>query len=158
MMIATDHLMFGEAAHSQIPTEQEPVWSRKTLILVTATLTGWLMLDVDTVSTIPRADYLSWYHYLDAMLLEQILETYFCYSLSLCSTVSCHRDVRLYCYLYALFRGRLGLQVDKYYQLLEIRRGKNPRCQNRPRLVLLGLFWHLGLSRVLFTINIMSSG
>ena len=92
------------------------------------------------------------------MLLEQILETYFCYSLSLCLTVSCHREVGLYCYLYALFRGRLGLQVDKYYQLLEIRRGKNPRCQNRPRLVLLGLFWHLGLSRVLFTINIMSSG
>ena len=59
MMIATDHLMCGEAAHSQIPTEQELVWSRKTLIPVTATLTGWLMLDVDTVSTIPRADYLS---------------------------------------------------------------------------------------------------
>ena len=56
MMIATDHLMFGEAAHSQIPTEQEPVWSRKTLIPVTATLTGEYK-----PSAVPRADDLSWY-------------------------------------------------------------------------------------------------
>ena len=77
-MIATDHLMFGEAAHSQIPTEQEPVWSRKTLIPVTATLTG------QYYPYIPRADYLSNVPCLDAMLLEQILEMYFCFYSSLC--------------------------------------------------------------------------
>ena len=58
MMIATDHLMCGEAAHSQIPTEQELVWSRKTLIPVTATLTGEHVKET-IIYYIPRADHLS---------------------------------------------------------------------------------------------------
>ena len=39
--------------------------------------------------------------------------------------------------------------------LLEIQ-GPKSQIQGAPRLVLLGLFWDLGFSRILFTINIMS--
>ena len=104
MMIATDHLMCGEDAHSQIPTEQELVWSRKTLIPVTVTLTGEnFRRPVYTIYQVLIIFH--GIHCLDAMLLAQILETCFCYSLSLLSTLSCPREVELYYYSFALYRG-----------------------------------------------------
>ena len=75
--------VWQEDAHSRIPTELEPVWSQNTLIPVTATLTGeHVRRPVYTIYQVLIIFH--GIHCLDAMLLEQILETYFCYHSSLC--------------------------------------------------------------------------